>query len=153
MVPWHTQAFAVAARLSKRRDYADFVFQMSDQVCAHQLTPDNSPWPELHGAITTPALEPGATTAAFVEGLADAAALAKQLGDEVRFVRYREACRAGARFILQLQFKPQECYYTRSPRDAIGGVRSTPINPRLPLDNSQHALLALMKTRPLLFPE
>ena len=151
MVPWHTQAFSIMAASAKKQSYVDFVFRMSDQVCDHQLTQTNCDSPQLWGAVTTKGLRPGASTAAFVSGLADAAALAERVGDRERYRRYREACKRGARFVMQLQVKPQECYYVRSLKDAVDGIRSSPTNSRLRIDSCQHALMALTKTRELLF--
>jgi len=153
MAPWGAQAFGRLAELMRRQEYAEFVFELSDQVCARQLRPQNHAAAELWGAFADEQLAPGASTAAFVAGLADAAELARTRGDTQRFERYREACRWGARFILQLQFRPEECYYVRSLPDVVGGLRASPTNVRIHLNSCQHALLALMKCRDLLFPE
>jgi hypothetical protein len=152
MVPWHTIAYAIMAERTKRRAYVEFVFNMSDQVCDHQLTRNNCDSPELWGAIVTPAMTPDAFTAAYVRGLAYAARLAELLGDKERQERYTRACRLGARFIMQLRIRPEECYFMRSLTDAVDGVRNSPLDARVRIDSCQHALLALMAARDLIFP-
>jgi len=153
MAPWHAQAYAQMSERTRRSDYAEFVFELCDRISANQLRPENYEDAVLWGAIANAHLSPGSSTAAFVSGLADGAVLARNRGDNERHARYVDACRRGARFILQLQFKPDECYYVRSPRDAVGGIRSSPTNVRIHLDSCQHALLALMKCRDLLYPD
>ena len=153
MAAWDAQAFARMADHMRRKDYADFVFALCDRICAAQLRPDNFADAVLWGAIANDEIAPSSGTTAFVAALADAAVLARQRGDNERAERYTAACHLGVRFILQLQFKPEECYYVRSPSAAVGGIRSAPTNPRLYLDSCQHALLALMKCRALLYPD
>lgn len=153
LAPWHIGAYARMAAQLRRTDYAEFAFQLADRICDDQLRPDNFADATLWGAIANDALAPGSSTAAFVWALADAADLARQRGEAEREKRYTAAARLGARFILQLQFKPEECYYVRSPAAAIGGIRTEPTQPTLQLDSCQHALLALMKCRALLYRE
>lgn len=153
MMPWHIQAFAQMAILAKRADYTAFAFEMADALCAHQLNEANSKSPELWGAIVGPGMAPSDATTAFVAALAEAAALARNEHDAERAKRYEDACRLGARFVMQLQIRPEECYYMRSPIEAIGGIRDKPETTRIRIDSCQHALLALMKTRQLLFDD
>ncbi|NOX58075.1 MAG: hypothetical protein GXP29_04360 [Planctomycetes bacterium] len=154
MVPWHMQAYARMARLTKKGAYREFVFKMADQVCDHQITMRNSDAPILVGAIVAPGvLPPNAGTAAMLSGLADAAELAQDVGDVERFHRYVEACRLAARFVMQLQIREEECYFIRSLPDAVNGIRTSPMNWRIRLDNCQHALIGLIKARQVLFPD
>jgi len=92
----------------------------------------------------------GITTAVYLEGCVDAARTAETLGDRQRAERYREAARKAARFVIQLQFRPQECFYVQSPKEVVGGVRNSPADPTLRIDHSQHALAALLRTAGLL---
>ncbi len=54
--------------------------------------------------------------------------------------------------VMQLQVKPDEAYFIRSHQDAIGGIRTAPSLNLLRIDHCQHALVALMKARRVLYP-
>lgn len=153
MTPWHIQAYARMAMLTKKQEFANFAIQLADSVCNHQL-PVNPDVPgELWGAVVAPTLPAGDATTIFVAALADAHDLALAMNDPVRAERYREAIRQGVRFIMQLQVRPEECFYMRSPRDALGGIRKDPLTCELRLDGVQHAVLALMRAKAVLFPD
>ena len=81
----------------------------------------------------------------------DALALARETGDQERAQRYEQVVRGAARFVMQLQVKPEEAYFVRSPQDAVGGVRTTPALNLLRIDHVQHALVALIKARKVLY--
>lgn len=151
-VPWQVQAFARMAEYTKRKDYADFVFRLSDWLAGFQLDESNCAWPDLRGGIA--AYQPGRAgiaTASYLEGFADALRLARIVGDAERERKYERVVRRAARFVLQLQVKPEEAYFVRSPKDAVWGMRTAPALNLLRIDHSQHALVALMKTHDVLF--
>ena len=151
-VPWQSQAFSVMARLTRNNEYAAFVFEMTDWLSEKQLSEENCPWPELRGGVA--AYVPGrvgVSTAVYLEGFTDALALARQRGDRRRSTRYEAVVRAAARYVLQLMVRPEECYYIGTPKDAVGGIRTTLTNHRLRIDHVQHALFALIKSREVLF--
>jgi len=151
-VPWQVQAFSRMATFTKRKDYAAFVFKLSDWLATHQLTPDGCPWPDLWGGIAPYSQgRAGIATASYLEGFADALRLAREVGDAERVRRYESVVRAAARFVLQLQVRPDEAYFVRSPKDALWGMRSAPALNLLRIDHCQHALIALMKTHDVLF--
>lgn len=152
-VPWQVQAYATMARQTKRKDYRNYVFELTDWLAARQLDKSNCRWPDLWGGIA--AYQPGragVATASYLEGFADALALARAVGDDDRADRYEHTVRAAARFVMQLQVRPEEAYFIRSPQDAIGGIRAAPALDLLRIDHAQHALIALIKTRQALFP-
>ena len=93
----------------------------------------------------------GWATASYLEAFTDALRVARQFGDDQRAQRYERAVRLAARFVMQLQFRPAEAYYARSQQDTVGGIRTAPADNRLRIDHCQHALMALMKTRQVLF--
>ncbi len=153
-VPWQVQAFALIAKHSKRKDYVDYVFELTDWLAEKQLTSANCGWPELRGGIAAQTKgRAGVTTASYLEGFADALNLARTVGDLDRARRYETLVREAARFTIQLQIRPEEAYFIRSAQDAIGGIRAAPAVNRLRIDHCQHALLGLMKTRQALFPD
>jgi len=151
MVPWFSQAYAIMARLTRKRAYADFVYEMSDLTLDYQLTPDNSDAPEMWGAFEAPGVfSAGASTALLLQGLCQAARTARFFGDKERYQRYKTACVLATRFVMQLEFKPPECYFVKSPTDVLGGIRTSPVDVRLLIDNAQHALIGLVAVQQLL---
>lgn len=152
-MPWQVQAYVILARHTKRTDYNDYVFELTDLLAEKQLTPENCAWPEMWGGIAS--YQPGragVATAAYLEGFADALAHARALGDTERAARYERVVRAAARFVMQLQVRPEEAYFIRSPQDAVGGIRTGPALNLLRIDHCQHALIGLIKAREALFP-
>ena len=153
-VPWQVQAFALMAHHTKRRDFVDYVFELTDWLAASQLNRSNCKWPELHGGIAP--YKPGragVSTASYLEAFTDSLQLARTVGDEVRAKRYEEVVRLAARFVMQLQVRPEEAYFVRSRQDAVGGIRTSPAVNRLRIDHCQHALIALIKARRTLYPD
>ena len=153
-VPWQVQAFALIAQHSKRQDYVDFVFELTDWLSEKQLTPANCEWLELRGGIAAQTSgRAGVATASYLEGFTDALTLARTVGDTGRARRYETVVREAARFVMQLQVRPEEAYFVRSPQDAIGAIRTAPAVNKLRIDHCQHALLGLMKTRRVLYTD
>ncbi|MFQ5589822.1 MAG: AMMECR1 domain-containing protein [Phycisphaerae bacterium] len=152
-VPWQTQAYAIMAKHTKRRDFVDYVFELTDWLARKQLTPANCEWPEMWGGIASYERgRAGVSTASYLEGFADALKLARDIGDAGRAEKYETLVRNAARFVMQLQVRPEEAYYVRSRQDAVGGIRTTPALNLLRIDHCQHALIGLIKARQVLFP-
>ena len=152
-VPWQVQAYALMARYTKRRDYVDYVFELTDWLAEKQLDRSNCNWPEMWGGVAAYSDgRAGVSTASYLEGFADALALARSVGDATRAERYERVVREAARFVMQLQVRPAEAYFIRSPQDAIGGIRTSPSLNLLRIDHCQHALVGLIKAREVLFP-
>lgn len=131
---------------------SDLAFSILDRFAALQVTPASCPMPELWGAIN--AGQPGVVgsdSAAYVSALAEGLVLARRIGDRQRVERYEHAVRLGARFILQLEFTEAGCFYVRTPRDAIGGVRMSPWDHRIRVDRCGDALESLIQARAALF--
>ncbi len=153
-VPWQVQAYAIMAEQSKREDYVKFVFELTDWLAAKQLGRTNSKWPEMWGGVAAyQEGRAGVATAAYLEGFADALTLARRVGDRERARRYEKVVRGAARFVMQLQIRPEEAFFIRSPQDAVWGIRTTPSLPLLRIDHCQHALIGLIKARDALFPK
>ncbi len=153
-VPWQVQAYTIMARHTKRTDYRDFVFELTDTLSKKQLTPKNCAWPEMWGGIAS--YQPGragVATAAYLEGFADALLLARETGQTQRAAHYEDVVRSAARFVMQLQVRPEEAYFIRSPQDAVGGIRAAPALNLLRIDHCQHALVGLIKARKALYPD
>lgn len=153
-VPWQVQAFARMAEFTKRKDYADFAFKLSDWLSAYQLDETNCTYPDLYGGFAPySGGRAGIATASYLEGFTDALKLARAVGDVERAKKYEAVVRRAARFVLQLQVQPDEAYFVRSPKDALWGMRTAPALNLLRIDHSQHALVALMKTHDVLYGE
>lgn len=151
---WQAQAFARMAAKTKRKDYTEYTFELMDWLAPMLLTSANCDWPELYGGIASYQHgRAGVATASYLEGFTDALWLARAVGDTGRAARYEELVRSSARFVIQLQVRPEEAYFVRSPRDAVGGIRTGPALNLLRIDHCQHALVGLIKTRQVLFPE
>jgi len=149
---WHIQAFSRMAQNTKRRDHIDFVFEMADWLVDRQYDENNCHRPMLYGGIEANVrARVGVATASYLEGLTDALILARRVGDSERARRYERAVRLAARFVLQLQVRPEEAYYAISPQDTVWGIRTSLSDNRLRIDHCQHALLAWIKTRQVLF--
>lgn len=146
------RAFTLAYVLTNDARASDLVFEILDRLAALQVTPASCPWPDLHGAINVRELGVvGADTAVYLAALADGVFLADRIGDKARAARYREAVRAAARFIMQLEVREAGCYYIRSPRDALGGIRAAAWDHRIRVDRCAEAVMALIRVREVLY--
>jgi hypothetical protein len=144
-IPWQAQAWGEMARTTRLRQYADFEFEMTDYLVGLQIEERRLPLAIYDGGISVSGDgRSGMNTGVYLEGLVDAIRTADAFGETGRAARYRAAARRAARFVMQLRFRDEEAYYVQSPRDVIGGVRNTPDDPTLRIDNTQHALAGLM---------
>jgi hypothetical protein len=152
-VPWHTQAWGQLARATLLAKYADFVFEMTDFLAARQIEAADPTVPIYDGGFDVHSTgRTGVSSAVYLEGFADAVRTAEAMGDHERARQYRAIVRKAARFVLQLQFREEECYYIKSPRDVVGGIRNTPGDPSLRIDHAQHGLAALLGAAAVLSP-
>ena len=136
-------------RLEPRRELADFVFELNDWPLELQITETSEP--DRLGEFGDP-LRPehgtphASSTGVYLEGLADARALARALGDDARRRRYETAIALGLRSLRQLQFRDWGCtWYLHDPEAVLGALRSNVHDNRLRIDNCGHALTALAK--------
>jgi len=146
------RAFALHYDSTNDARLSDVVFQILDRLAALQIPDGAGVYPELCGAIN--AREPGlvgADTAIYLAALADGLTLARRIGDEPRAERYRRATLAAARFVMQLEVREMGCYHVGSPRDVLGGIRTTPWNGRIRADYCADSVISLMQTRKALF--
>ncbi len=149
---WQVHAFSLMALETDRQDFADFVFELTDHIAGAQLTSSNCEWRELFGAVRFGQQEQaGAATAVYLSAVCDAVLVARKFGDGERASRYLEVVRGGTRFVMQLQFRPSEGFFAKSPRDVVGGVRTSPSLNRLRIDHAFHGLIGLLKARRVLF--
>lgn len=149
---WLIRAYAQQYIQTGQPRYEAFVFMMADRFAGLQLTPENSVYPELWGAITPSKTIPvGARTGLYVSALSDALRVARRTGDSDRVHRYERAVSLGARFILQLEFSEIGAYYVRSKIDVLGGIRSELWDAGIKADHCAIGVCALIDARNALF--
>ncbi len=155
-VPWHTQACASLYVQTGSREFADFVFEMSDWLLPMQQWDGLEP--DLCGRFYNPRRPDfgpphAASTGAYLEGLADAAALARVLGDERRTLEYERVIHRGLRSLQQLQFRDdRDTFYINRKSRVLGALRTEVYDNSVRVDSAAHALLAAIKVlRPMTF--
>jgi len=153
-VPWHAQACASLFAQTGRREFADFVFEISDWLLPMQQWDGLSP--DLRGRFYDPRRPEfgpphAASTGAYVEGLADALALARMLGDSDRAAAYERVVDRGLRSLRQLQFRgPHDTFYISNKDRVLGALRTEAYDNAVRVDSAAHALAAAVKLlRPL----
>ena len=155
-VPWHTQACASLYAQTGRREYADFVFEMNDWLLPMQQWDGLAP--DLRGRFYNPRRPEfgpphAASTGAYLEGLADAAALARATGDRTRAEAYERAVGRGLRSLRQLQFRGErDAFYVSKRKRVLGALRTEVYDNAVRVDSAAHALAAAVKIlRPMEF--
>ena len=148
-VPWHTQACASLFAQTGRREFADFVFEMNDWLLPMQQWDGLAP--DLRGRFYNPRRPDfgpphAASTGAYLEGLADAAALARATGDPARAEVYERAVARGLRSLRQLQFRDErDTFYISKRKRVLGALRTEVYDNAVRVDSAAHALAAAIK--------
>jgi hypothetical protein len=148
-IPWHTQAYWNVWQLTRDRRLAEAILDMNDWLLAVQQW-ESTPHPDCRGRFYDPHRPFGpphaSSTGVYLEGLADAWALARELGDAPRLANYRTAILRGLRSIAQLTFKDDLDMFYVTQRDRLrGGVRTTEYHNVVRIDNVQHGWMAIQK--------
>ena len=148
-VPWHAQACASLFTQTGRTELADFVFEISDWLLPMQQW-DGLP-PDLQGRFYDPRRPEfgpphAASTGAYLEGLADALALARRLGDGRRVAAYERVVERGLRSLRQLQFRGgHDAFYVSRKARVLGALRTEAYDNTVRVDSAAHALAAAVK--------
>ena len=148
-VPWHTQACASLYAQTGRREYADFVFEINDWLLPMQQWDGLAP--DLRGRFYNPRRPDfgpphAASTGAYLEGLADAAALARTVGERRRADAYERAVGRGLRSLRQLQFRDErDAFYVSKRKRVLGALRTEVYDNAVRVDCAAHALAAAVK--------
>lgn len=149
-VPWHTQAYFLVWKITKDEALKDFIFEINDWLLSMQQW-ESAEFPDMQGRFYDPARPyfgppHASSTGVYLEGLIDAFAVAKELGDQQRVENYRVAIVRGIRSLMQLQYKDAvDCFYVKHVNRVLGGVRTTVYDNTIRIDNVQHGLMALLK--------
>jgi AMMECR1 domain-containing protein len=149
-VAWQMAAYAQLFRLTRDRQYADFVFEMADAILSIQHVGPAVPYPDYVGGYRSLRV-PGVSSATYNEGVLEAYDLARQTGDRERAARYQRAALLGALFTLRLQFTRENAYYIAHADRALGAFRASLADSTLRIDHTQHALNSLLKAERYFF--
>ena len=151
-VPWHTQACASMFEQTGRREYADFALEISDWLLPMQQWDEPADLPaDLRGRFYNPRHPEfgpphAASTGAYLEGLADALALAHRIGDRTRADAYQRVIARGLRSLRQLQFRDwRDAFYVSKPHRVMGALRTEAYDNAIRVDSAAHALAAAVK--------
>ncbi|GHC13498.1 hypothetical protein GCM10007291_08880 [Gemmobacter nanjingensis] len=148
-VPWHSMALALYHAETGDTAAAAFVFEMNDWLLGMQQG-DEAP-ADVQGEFFDPARPEfgpphASATGVYLEGLVEAFALARALGDRDRESRYRRAILRGLRSLRQLQFRhASDMGYITRRSAVLGGLRSSAFDNTLRIDNVQHGLMAIFR--------
>ncbi len=152
MVPWQAAAYTEAFLQTHKREFADFVFEMTDHVCTLQLDrfdPRHADWwGGFRASAESAATAPQASSAAMAETLVCACRVARELGDVTRYDRYKPALELGLQFVLRLQYTAANTgHFKPGYRDfyLLGGFHASPEDGTLRIDYTQHAVSALVQ--------
>ena len=127
----------------------EFVFEMNDWLLSMQQW--HSMERDLRGRFYNPRHPDygpphAASTGAYMEGLADAAFLANELGEIRRARRYRRTLIRGMRSLRQLQFRDNiDAFYILRKDKVLGALRTEVYNNAIRVDSAAHGLLAAVK--------
>jgi len=149
-IPWHTQAYYSVWTRTQDDELRDFVFEMNDFLAGFQQW-DEAPYDDLRGRFYDPDRRNfgpphASSTGVYLEGLTDARALARAVGDKKREERYNLVIRRALRSLMQLQFENEiDTYYISKKERVLGGVRTNEYDNAVRVDNVQHSLMGLQK--------
>ena len=161
-IPWHTQACAHIYTATRRQEVAEYILRMNALLITAQqirqtgrkILPADSPGHFINPKKTRSAKEHVTTTGVYLEGLADAFSLARETGDKENLKQFRDALLWGTRSLLQVQIKDEiDMLIMPNRKRALGGFRTRTDNPRIRIDNMQHAVSALIKIHRVLREE
>ena len=148
-VPWHTQACAAMYAATRDRVFTEFVFEMNDWLLPMQQNEGLAP--DLQGRFYNPKRPDfgpphAASTGVYLEGLADALALARATGDRNRAEAYGLAIDRGMRNLRQLQFRDhRDAFYVSRKQRVMGALRIETYDNAVRIDSAAHALAAAIK--------
>lgn len=149
-IPWHTQAYFTFWKQTKSEELKDWIFEMNDWLVDVMQTHSRVAYDDTLGRFYTPRRHYGvphaSSTGVYLEGLIDAFALARTLGDKKHEEKYRRAILLGLRSSMQLQFQDDiDMFYVANKSKLRGGMRTTVYDNSIRVDNVQHVLMGVQK--------
>lgn len=142
-IPWHTQTYKILFEQTKNPEIASFIFEMNDWLIDNYQIKNSEYVDEIGGF---PKYFPTFSTSVFIEGLNDAYVVSQMMNDSIHIKKYEEAIRLGTRYMLQTQFTEKNTFYLENKVRSIGGFRTSLTSNSIRIDNTQHAVMGLMKT-------
>lgn len=158
-IPWHTQAYYNLWTQTKSDALRDWIFEMNDWLVdvmqANSRVAYDDTIGRFYDAKTGRHGVPHASsTGVYIEGLIDAFALAREIGDKKHEEKYRKAIVLGLRSSMQLQFQDeQDMFYATNKKRLRGGMRTTVYDNEIRVDNVQHVLMGVQKVLQRFRPE
>jgi len=141
-VPWHTQTYFLLARYNGNTELESFVYEMNDWLIdSYQIFEDK--YPDKIGGFKKN--DPRNSTSSYMESVNDAYSTAVLFGNKRHIRKYRDSIRAGTRYVLQTQVTPENAFWMRSPKRAVGGFKESLKRVNQRNDYTQHATSALIK--------
>lgn len=139
-VSWLAQACRAWWEVTAERCFAELAFEVADWILHFQQQKTGA-FLNDHQSDT-----PGYTTALYIEGIAAAAALARETGDGPRHRDYLDSCRRGLQFLDGLIIQPRDATVLPNPAMALGGLRRSSRRSEVYVDFVQHYLAAVLET-------
>jgi hypothetical protein len=139
-VSWMTQTCRAWWQVTGERCFAELAFEVADWILRFQQQKTGA-FLNDHQSDT-----PGYTTALYVEGIAAAAALARDLGEAPRHRDYLDSCRRALQFLDGLIIQPRDATVLPNPALALGGLRRSSRRSEVYVDFVQHYLAAVLET-------
>jgi len=149
LVPWHTISLSKLYNITKDEDYLNAIFVLNDELIKMQ-NQNGSPYIDYLGRFYDPShpeygIPFSGSTAIYVEGLAYAYELARQVDDKDRMDNYLKSIILGIHNLNNLQFKGYNMYYLQHPERVEGAIRYRVDNNRIRIDTTQHTIDGFMK--------
>lgn len=149
-IPWHTQAYYNLWKHTKDEDLKAWIFEMNDWLVDTMQSGSRVAYDDTIGRFYAPKENFGrphaSSTGVYLEGLIDAFAMAREIGDTHHEEKYRKAIVYGIRSSMQLQFQDDIDMFYVTNRDRLrGGMRTTVYDNAIRVDNVQHVLMGVQK--------
>lgn len=144
-VPWHTLSLHNLYRQTGDPRYARAVFTLNDELLK-MLEREEQPGRFYAAGYRRFGLPHSASQAIYAESLVYALEVAHAAGDRARVRRYRDDLELAMKFLIALQYQPDEVPPGADPQRVVGGIRTSIADPRIRVDNVQHAVDAFRKT-------
>ena len=145
---WYTQPAAAMYAISGEEKYRDLIFAINDRVRLHyEMNAAHQVHPDWDGILTPKPIGWGnnSITAAALESIADAAIVAKKVGDAKRLAAYTAVVRRTVTYLLRLQFTPANSYFVPKRERVVGGFKTDLVDHRVWMDNVWHLTSAFIK--------
>ncbi|PRQ04029.1 hypothetical protein ENSA5_11520 [Enhygromyxa salina] len=140
------------------QELVDFVFEMNDWLIENMEVWEESAFDDEKGRFYSRKKDYGSphasATGVYIEGIIDAYAMAKAVGDRKREDRYRKALSRAIRSVMQIQYVDDiDMYYVTDRQRTKGGLRTTVLRNEIRVDNVQHVLMGVLKVLDRFEPE